>query len=164
MTPDKTLQETMDDMQSITQEAERMSLLRQFGVRNDSDVIAWADSLIAQMDALPDVLLELSMTAPYKTADIISCLNRLRSGSDFWPAFRSTLPLIREFLVSHPERAECVANHLFLACCRFSYSDVPEDLHFVYQFDDAFESASDGIFGNRRKVYRAFIDELGKFA
>jgi hypothetical protein len=163
VTHDKTPQASMDGMQSITQDAEKMNLLLQFGVRDGNDVIAWADSLIVQMDAPPDVLLELSMTAPDKTADIVSCLNRLKSGSDFWPAFRSTLPSIREYLVLHPERAESVAHRLYHACCWFSYSDVPEDLHFVYQFDDAFELASDGIFGNRRRVYRAFIDELGKF-
>jgi hypothetical protein len=149
-------------MQSIAQDAHTMSLLMQFGVRTGSDIIAWSDSLIAQLDSPTDILLELSMTAPDKTANIVSCLNRLSLGSDFLTAFRSALPLIREFLILHPDRAEGIANHLFRACCQFGYEELPKDLRFVYHFDDAFSLAREGTYSNTRTVYREFVDELGK--
>lgn len=65
----------------------------------------------------PDSLLELSTTAPDKTADILSCLHRPSSGAEFWPALRSAIKHIRDFIVAHPDRADAIANHLFLKAC-----------------------------------------------
>src|SRR6185436_13963371 len=147
-------------MQSIAQDAQRLSLLFQYGVLDASTVIAWADTAIVQMDSPPDSLLELSTTAPDKTADVLSCLHRLSSGAEFWPALRRAIPHIRDFIVAHPDRAVAIANHLFLTACSFGVSDVPDDLRFVYRFDDAFSLAHEGTYGEPETVYREFIHEL----
>jgi hypothetical protein len=150
-------------MQSIAKDAQRMSLLFQWGVATADEIISWADSLIVHMDSPLDSLLELSTTSPAKTGDILSCLHRLSGGADFWAAFRCALHRVRDYVASHPERAEAIANHLFLAACGFSVSDVPDDLHFAYRFDDAFSLAREGTCGEPQTVYRGFIHELDKF-
>jgi len=40
---------------------------------------------------------------------------------------------------------------------------VPDDLHFVYRFDDAFSLAREGTYGEPQSVYRDFVHELDKF-
>ena len=149
-------------MQTIAHDAQRMSLLFQYGVLTGDEVISWADSVIVQMDSPPDSLLQLSMTAPDKTGDIISHLRQLSSGSDYWAALRSAIPQIRDFVVAHPDGAESIANHLFHTACH-APDRVPKDLHFMFRFDDAFSLARDGVYGEPQAVYRDFICELEKF-
>ena len=132
-------------------------MLIQYGVLDASAVIAWADAMIVEMETPPDSLLELSTTAPDKTAEILSCLRRLSTGADFWTAFRSALPMLRDYVASHRDRAESIASHLFLTACGFGVGDVPEDLHFVYRFDDAFSLSREGTYGDPETVYREFI-------
>lgn len=148
-------------MKTFAHDAQRMGLLFEYGVVTGSDVVAWADAAIVQLDSLPDSLLQLSLTAPDNTADIISHLRQLASGSDFWAALRSVIPQIRDYVVAHPERAECIANHLFFTAC-FAYNKVPKDLKFMFRFDDAFSLAQDGVYGTPQDVYRDFVQELGK--
>ena len=150
-------------MQTIAHDAQRMSLLFEYGVVSGVDVIGWSDSAIVQMDSPPDTLIQLSLTAPDKTADIMSHLHQLSSGSDFWAAVRSAMPQIHDFVVAHPDRAESIANHLYFTAC-FASGRVPKDLHFMFGFDDAFSLAHDGIYGDPQTIYRDFIHELEKFA
>jgi hypothetical protein len=150
-------------MTEIAQDAERMSLLLQYGVASGDDVVSWADSLITRLDSSPDSLLELSTTAPSKTADLLSCLRRLSVGADFWTALRSAIPRLRDYVAAHPDRAEGIANHLFLTVCSFSALDVPDDLHFLYRFDDAFSLAREGTYGTPETVLQEFLHELDKF-
>ena len=149
-------------MQPIAHDAQRISLLFEYGVLTGNNVIAWSDGAIVQLDSPPDSLLQLSMTAPDNTADIISHLHQLSVGSDFWAALRSAIPQIRDFIVVHPDRAESVANHLFRTACHAA-SQLPEDLNFMFQYDDAFSLARDGIYGDSQTIYRDFIQELEEF-
>jgi hypothetical protein len=150
-------------MQSITQDAQRVSLLFQYGVLDADAVIAWADEAIIEMDSPPDALLALSTTAPDRTADVLSCLHRLSSGAEFWPALRGAIPQLRDFVASHPDRAESIANHLFLTTCSFGVRDVPDDLHFIYRFDDALSLAREGTYGDTDTVRREFVHEMERF-
>jgi hypothetical protein len=145
---------------SITQEAQCVSLLFQYGVITSEDVIAWADRMIVEIGTPSESLLDLSTTSPCKTEDIISCLHRLSVGADLWAAFRNVIPKILEFILSHPEKAEGVAYHLFLTAC---YYTAPKDLRFLYRIEDDFSLANEGVLGNRETVYQNFVDELKKF-
>jgi hypothetical protein len=91
----------------------------------------------------------------------MSCLHRLGAGSDFWSAFRIALPKARDYVRAHADRAEVIAQHLYLTAC-FADFRVPDDLGFVYRFDDAFSLARQGIYDTRDSVYRAFLDELDR--
>jgi hypothetical protein len=146
----------------IAHEALRVSFLFQYGVLTADEVIGWADSMIIQLDSLPDSLLELSMISTEKTADIVSCLRRLRSEGDYWAALRAGFPQIRQFIISHPDQAERIANQLFRTAC-FSPQPIPKDLNFMFSYDDKFSLARDGIFGDLQAVYSSFIAELEKF-
>ena len=72
------------------------------------------------------------------------------------------MPQLRDFVVEHPERAEVIANHLFRTACRAG-SELPKDLQLMYIFDDAFELAREGIWGEPQSVYRDFVLALDKF-
>ena len=150
-------------MQSIKQDAQRVSLLFQYGVLDANAVIAWAAGVIVQMQSPPDALLELCTAAPERTADVLSCLHCLSSGAEFWPALRSAIPQLRAFVESHPDRAESIANHMFLTACSFGVGDVPEDLNFIYRFDDAFSLAREGTYGDTNTVRREFVHEMERF-
>lgn len=140
-----------------------MSLLFQCGVLSSLEVIAWADSEIIKADLPGGALLELTTTESSKTEDILSHLRRLSAGADFWQAFRHVLCSLYRYVVSNPDKAETIANHLFLAACEFSVADVPDDLRFVYRFDDAFSLAREGTYGDFETVYREFVAELERF-
>jgi hypothetical protein len=150
-------------MQSIAKEAQRISLLFDYGVLTGNEVIAWADSVIVELDSPPDSLIELSTVAPERTGDIISHLHRLSTGSDFWVAVKSAIPQIRDFIAAHPNRAEDIANHFYRTACS-RMADIPKELNFFFRFDDAFSLANQGILGERRDIYRDFINELTEFA
>ncbi len=140
-----------------------MSLFFQDGVFDGSAIIAWADAMIVEMETPPDSLLELSTTASEKTADILSCLNRLSAGAEFWKAFGSVMPLLREYLSSHRDRAKNIATQLCLTASDFSGGDVPQDFRFVYRLEDAFSLAQEGMCGDPESVYQEFIHELERF-
>lgn len=149
-------------MSAIENESQRMSLLFQYGVVDAHDVIAWVDSLIEQIDSPPDLLLDLSSTAPDNTGDILARLRRLSAGSEFWESFRSSIPQIRDYTAAHHDRAESIANHLVLTLISFQ-DEAPDDLHFLYWFDDAFSLAREGICGSPESVCHAFIQELDEW-
>jgi hypothetical protein len=151
-------------MPSLAEDAQRMTLLFEYGVVADDEVVAWADWFIVQMDSPPYLLLELSTTAPSKRGDILTCLHRLSVGADFWAAFRSALPRLRDYIASYPDRAEGIANQLSLTACNSPPSDVPDDLNFICHFDDAFSLAREGTYGESETVYREFVHELDRFS
>jgi hypothetical protein len=152
----------------IAQEAKRVSLLFHYGVFAADAIIEWADTMIIAMDTPPDTLLELSTTAPDKTADIVSCLNRLSYGAEFWSALRSAIPQIRDFITTNPDPvsiAHRMAHHLgsqIRSTTYWSYLKMPDDLEFLFNFDDDFDHALDGDSGDPETVYREFIHELEK--
>lgn len=148
-------------MSAIVQEAQQTQLLFEYGVITADVVLKWADSMIIQLQIPPDTLIELSTTSPSKTENIITCLHRVSSGADFWSAFRGALPQIRDYVSTHRECAESIANHFFLTACS-DVSNVPKDLNFIYGFDDAFFLANHGTFGDFETIYREFIGELDK--
>lgn len=73
------------------------------------------------------------------------------------------MPELRNFLASHPERAEAIANHLLKTAYEFGFNDVPKEFHFIYRFDDAFSAARERGHGELKKVTREFTHELEKF-
>jgi hypothetical protein len=150
-------------MPTIAQDAQRVSLLFHYGAMTACEVIAWADSWILELEEPSDLLIELSTTLPNETTEIVSRLHRLSTGADIWSALRSAFPRLHEFILSQPEKAEIVANHLFNTGCEYLSSNVPKDLNFIYRFDDAFSLAYAGIVGEPKAVYAEFIFELEKF-
>jgi len=151
-----------DGKPCIAQDALRVSFLFQYGVLTANDVIGWADSMIVRLDSSPDLLLEISMISTEKTADIVSCLNRLGSEANHWAGLRAAFPQIRQFIITHPDQAVRIANQLFTTTC-FSPQPVPKDLKFMFLYDDAFSLARDGVYGESKAVYSSFIAELERF-
>ena len=81
---------------------------------------------------------------------------------DFWQAFRALLGELHGYITAHPDRAETVASELYRTVVWSEPDEVPEDLNFIYHFDDAFSLAREG-FGETRAVLAEFLSELEKF-
>jgi trans-aconitate methyltransferase len=148
-------------MPPYAQDAKRLSLLFDYGVATDREVIQWADSQIVALDSPPDALIQLAVTRPTDTAAIISHLHTLSAEAEFWPAFRAALGRLHDHVVSRPADAERIANDIYLTVLMFP--DVPAEFYFAYRFDDAFSLARDGTFGDEETVRREFIHELQRF-
>lgn len=148
-------------MPPYSQDAKRLSLLFDYGVATEREIIEWADSQIVVLDSPPDALLQLAMTRPTDTAAIISHLHTLSAEAEFWSAFRAALVRIHRHVVTQPSDAERLANDIYRTVVMFS--DVPEEFTFVYHFDDAFSLARDGTFGDEATVLKNFTDELQRF-
>lgn len=144
------------------QDAKRLSLLFDYGVASEREVIEWADSEIAALDSPPAVLIDLAVTNPTDTAAIMSHLHTLSEGAEFWPSFRAALARVYQHVVTHPADAERIANDIYRTVLMFS--DVPAEFSFVFHFDDAFSLAREGIFGDEDAVRKEFMDELRRFS
>ncbi len=152
-----------DTMNALCQDAQRMSLMLQFGLATGADVVRWADSQIVALDSASGPLLDLSTTPPANTGDLLSHLRALASGAHCWAAFRAVLGPLHDHIASNPARAEYFANELYRAAIWFESGDVPKDLSFVYGFDDAFSLAREGAYGQPEDVLREFLTELERF-
>ena len=147
----------------LCQDAQRMSFMLQYGLASGVDVVKWADSQIIALDSPPGTLIDLSMTPPGQTADLLSHLRALASGADIWAAFRAVLGLLHDYVVSRPSQAEHVANELLRTAAWIDSEGMPEDLRFLYHFDDAFFLARDGSFGRTEDVLQDFLRDLARF-
>lgn len=152
-----------DTMCALSQDAQRLSLMLQYGVLSGADVVRWADSQIVAQDSPSDALIELATTPTSQIADQLSHLRALASGADFWEAFRVLLGALHAHLTVHPERAEDIASELSRTVLWSDPGDVPGDLGFIYHFDDAFSHAREGIYGEPEAVLHEFRCELEKF-
>jgi hypothetical protein len=152
-----------DTMTAISQDAQRMSLMLQYGLVSGVEVVRWADSQIVALDSPPESLIGLSTTPPSQIADLLSHLRALASGADFWAAFREILGSLHDHVASKPTEAEHFANELYRTAVWFAPGDVPKDLSFVHRFDDAFSLARGGTYGQTEDVLRDFLSELERF-
>jgi len=152
----------MKVMDMIREEAQRTYVLVRLGVVKGAEVITWATDLVTQLEDPPLELLELVTTPADDFAGVLTWLTRLRVGADVWVARREAMPAVYRYLLAHPHEAERVANALFLEMAG-SYSDMPEDLHFVYRTDEAFSLAREGAHGDLPTATREFMLELEKF-
>ena len=140
-----------------------MSFMLQYGLASGVDVVKWADAQIIALDSPPGSLIDLSMTPTGQTADLLSHLRALASGADIWAAFREVLGPLHDYVGSKPSQAEDVACELLRTAAWIDPEGMPEDLHFLYHFDDAFFLAKDGSFGRPEDVVRDFLTELARF-
>jgi hypothetical protein len=149
-------------MAPFAQDGKRLSLLFDYGVVSEGEVIAWADAKIMEMKSPPDALLDLAATRPTDTASIISHLHDLCHDAELWPAFRAALASLYHYVAANPREAERIAT----AICRtlLTFPDLPEEFSFVNRFDDAFLLARDGTYGDEATVQKEFIQELQRFS
>src|SRR5688572_13225239 len=145
-------------MPPYAQSAKRLSLLFDYGVATEREVIEWADSQIVALESPPEALMELAATRPTDAAGMISHLHSLSAQAEFWPAFRQAMGRLYEHLVAHPDDAARIANNIYLTVVTFS--DVPKEFSFAYRFDDAFSLAHEGTFGDEDTVRKEFTDAL----
>lgn len=148
-------------MPQLAHEAKRLSLLFNYGVATEREIIEWADSQIVALDSPPDALLQLASTRPNDTAAFISHLHTLSAGAEFWPAFRAAMARLHQHVVAHPADSARIANEIFRTVVMFS--DVPSEFIFAYRYDDAFSLAREGTFGDEEAVRSEFADELRRF-
>ena len=148
-------------MPAYTQDAKKLSLLYDWGLLSDDDIIGWAEVQTAQLASPPLVLLELADTKPGSTPSIIAYLHSLSSDAQFWPACRDALWQLHDHLLAQPQDTERMAYTLYHSV--LNGAEVPEELNFLSRYDDAFDLAKAGVSGDLASVRDAFIKELERF-
>lgn len=108
--------------------AKQLSLLLNLGVVTAHEVIAWAESQILETE-FSAPLLDLSTTDATRIGEVISHLNRLSEGANFWEAFRAMLPRLHEHLLAHPSEADRV-NFIVHQTLR-TFARVPEQVQWL---------------------------------
>jgi hypothetical protein len=143
------------------EQAAKNAVLLQAGAATVEEVIAWADSVIAEEPNPSAAFLELSTTPKSAIHDIISQLRRLSSEITATRAIRlaaKDLKLAIERGVIDVERA-AVFTESFLSG---SLVALPSDLSMLYSAHEEFYLAAAEGYGTQEQVAADFLDTLGK--
>jgi hypothetical protein len=148
-------------MPSRAENALKWSLLLEYGLPVEREVITWADAEIQASGSPADALLDLCTVPLGHKAEILSHLHSLASGADLWTALRAAVPRLYQHLVTKPFDAERIAAGLYRTV--EAADDVPKEFHFAYRFDDDFSLAHQGMAGHPDVVRLEFMKVLMHF-
>jgi hypothetical protein len=149
-------------MKPYAQEAEIKRLEFMTGLITVSDVIAWADSLIEQMDIPDSEIIDLSLAGHSNSYELISILSEMAIGSDRFAAMKTVFGKMYSVLsqdVSHARKYSSAIMDFVVE----NHYNLPDDFYFMYGIDDAFELAEIGIYGSVDEISKRFIEELKPF-
>jgi hypothetical protein len=132
------------------------------GVIEPSQVIAWADRIIAAHPYDDDVA-NLSCATTASRQAMVSLLQPLIDhDADEWAAVRQTMGRMYQALLHDPSRAHDFAQFLEYLWVSHGY-DVPEDMDFIAGIADEFQLAAIGQCGTIEDCTKTMIDHLSKF-
>jgi hypothetical protein len=132
------------------------------GVIEPSQVIAWADRIIAAHPYDDDVA-NLSCATTASRQAMASLLQPLIDhDADEWAAVRQTMGRMYQALLHNPSRAHDFAQFLEYLWVSHGY-DVPEDMDFIAGTADEFQLAAIGQYGTIEDCTKTMIDHLSKF-
>jgi hypothetical protein len=130
------------------------------GVIEPSQVIAWADRIIAAHRYDDDVANLACATTASRQAMARLLQPLIDHDADEWAA--KTLARMSQALLHNPSRAHDLAQFLEYLWVRHGY-DVPEEMDFIAGIADGFQLAAMGQYGTIEDCTRALIDHLSKF-
>ena len=145
----------MTSESTIKNEAARLVLLLDVGVVTDAEVIAWADSLIVQIDKPSGMLIDLSLA---KGGGIRDALSSLAEGVDVWPTVGWAMPALIDYVTKHREKAVTVASAFYHIAVEQRY-EVPAKYGFFNSAEDDFALAEEGVFVFE-EVYARFLEDM----
>jgi hypothetical protein len=144
-------------MVSLREHGEYLRLAIAMALLDESEVIAWADSEIAQSGCPSAELIDISMADPRARDELIKLLCALPGSADYEAAAHRVLGLLRAKL-SFGEVSLRFAVRALEAYC--SWARVSEKEGFLaLSFDDAMSCADHGYYGTEDSV-RADVEEF----
>lgn len=149
-------------MLSLVQQAEVRRQELSLGLISVSEVVQWADAMLAEMVEYDDDLVNVSLAGDFCPQDVVGLLRRLTVGADEFEAMRSVLGTLHGFLLKDDSQARAFTNALEGFWIDHGF-ELPEDLRFIAGLDDDFGLAEDGIYGTRDETLARLIDNLAVF-
>lgn len=145
----------------IKEEAELYRLLLITGFAKCEEVVAWADKIIETTENPPDQVIEISITT--KINDIISMLGQIKGDYDFNAIFKKFLGTLFERLSLDSAVAAKLAHKLYVFMFECEHELPPEIEKMIYYFDDGFDLAVQGVYGNVNDLTSEFKAFLCKY-
>ena len=144
--------------QKEKEDAEVLRLGLITGCVNLSDVTKWADEIIAKCDDSPMEIIDVAMSK--EANDLITKLQKIRGIYDWNRVLRRFFRLLYDSLLEHPEGARTMAHQLYVLMMHCEI-ELPSDLQTqIHYFDDGFELAVRGIYGDVVDLTRQLNDFL----
>lgn len=143
----------------LSQDAARQMVLMEVGVATIGDVVSWADQAIVSSERPHPLLIDVSLADVERYHDVYGLLRQLAGGVSRFDALRYALPAIREAILSGRLPADRVASSLYVYLCG-QYSEIPEDMRYLYIADDEFYLAVVEKYGDRAEVEKKFLDAM----
>jgi len=149
-------------MRPYSQKAAELRLCLRAGLIEPSEIIKWADQIIADSNEYDDDIANISLINPNSRKEIISLLGHIVDEADEWEALRGTMGIMHETLLVDQSRAKSFASFLESIWVENNYT-VPDDMVFIVGIDDEFYLASEGIYGNVEEATSSLISNLSRY-
>lgn len=145
----------------IKEDAELLLLGLTTGYATVEEVIDWADKVITDYDSPPIEVLEIS--ALEGVDDTIVKLRKMKGEYDWSVVFARFLGLLHRKLLEDRTKARQMVNRLYLLMIEYR-EKLPEEIeHSIYYFDDGYDLASNGVYGDINDLTDEFLDFLKKY-
>ena len=132
------------------------------GLLDPSQVQKWVDEQILKDQDPSDELLDLAFLGTDNVHELISSLRATRDETEDFDVLRKLLSELDGFPFENIDACAKLAKDLYGILCDYDYQ-CPEDFNFIYHFDDAFDLALRGTWGNPAEVQKDFKDTIESF-
>ena len=149
-------------MGNITKSAAYYRLGLQLGVHRVADVIAWADSQIANSDSPPTSLIDIALMKNANPIDVMGKLKELSGYVSSLDVIDMVLGAANLVLKEDPSFGPALARGLYDFFVECEYN-IPEHLQDIAGFDDEYALAAQGTYGSVDEVYKNLLLFTGRF-
>ena len=144
---------------TLSQDAARQMVLMEVGVASVRDIVTWADKVIIASDRPHPILIDVSTADIDRYYDVYGYLRKLACDVSRFDALRYALPAIRESIENGRLASDRAASSIYVYLCG-QYSEIPEDMRYLYVADDEFYLAVAENYGDRAQIEKKFLQTM----
>ena len=149
-------------MENASRDAATLQLGLQIGTRTVSDVVRWAERMIASEDEPSSVIIDLAMMDRASRLDVFGKLGELVGEYEIFELLPTVLrdahALLEQDPTYGPQLARCL--YAIFVDCRY---EVPDEFDEIVGFEDEYALATQGIYGSEQDVYARLLQFTGRF-
>lgn len=149
-------------MESISRQATFFREAYRIGAVSLENVVSWSDSVIDRSPTPEYDFIKLSFTANAHPLDALHILESLSGDVPAIDVLPCVIGLAHQKLAEDPSYGRELAKGLYrvyVACD----GKVPDELHLIGWFDDAFDLAYQGIYGSIEQIQEELFRFTGRF-
>ena len=139
-------------MDSRSRDASELAIGFRLGLVPQSEIVAWADGIIASLDEPPIDVIDLALMGKAHAQDVIKKLAEMSAGIDPVEALPRALKRFAGRLRSSPEAGPVAAKGLWDIYVQSNYH-VPRELLAIAGFDEDYWLARNQTYGTEAEVY-----------